>query len=327
MATLDVDQKFLGQFAKNLDYHNPFVAAFLFKILGLSVNLSKPLLRARRLRKLDITRDTKSLGLYHHIIWLSREGLVMLEDWVLPEVAEYAELRVLAYKLKASFYHIFVLFHNDPRTNQIVVPTYSRPPGIASPQMNGHAVGDSKGKAPVRDPPGLGSSSPERLMNGGPVGGSLPPGLAPVSIPKPTGSFLLPAKDYIPTASNCFAEAAHLADRLLPGSHPLRLSVKLEYCAFLFDCVKDYDGARRLAKLAIADVYNAEEGIDDEMFEDASQLVRILGRMARRGLPSATPSSTPGMGSSSTVGTRSTPVMGAGAIPAATPSPGMENPI
>ncbi|KAI9862459.1 MAG: hypothetical protein M1813_004309 [Trichoglossum hirsutum] len=326
MASSDIDQKFLGQFAKNLDYDKPIVSAFLFKILGLSVNLSKQLIKARKFRKLDLTRDTKSLRLYHHIIWLSREGLEMLEDWVLPEVAEYAELRVLAYKLKASFYHIFVLFHNDPRTNQLAVPAYSRPPGIASPQMNGHATGGSKGKAPVRGPPGLGSPSPEQLMNGGPVGGSLPPGLAPVSIPKPTGSFLLPAKDYIPTASTCFAEAAQLADHLLPGSHPLRLSVKLEYCAFMYDCLKDLDGARRLAKLSIADVYNAEEGMDDEMFEDASELVRTLGRMAKRGLPGATPSSTPGMGSSSTPGTRSTPVMSTGALPA-TPSPGMENPI
>ncbi|KAH0537280.1 hypothetical protein FGG08_005905 [Glutinoglossum americanum] len=318
MASSDVDQKFLGQFAKNLDNNQPILAAFLFRILGLSVNLSKQLVKARKLRKLDLTRDTKSLRLYHHIIWLSREGLRMLEEWVLPEMSGYTELRVLAFKLRASFYHIFVLFHNDPRTNQISVPTYSRPPGIASPQMNGHATGGGKGKTPVRDPPGLGSRSPERMMNGGPVGGSLPPGLTPVSIPKPTGSFLLPAIDYIPTASACFAEAARLADRLLPGSHPLRLSVKLEYCAFLYDCLKDLEGARRLAKLSIADVYNAEEGMDDEMFEDAAELVHTLGRMMKRGLPGSSSSSTPG--------TRSTPVMGTGTIPA-TPSPGMENPI
>ncbi|KAI9779334.1 MAG: hypothetical protein M1839_007442 [Geoglossum umbratile] len=326
MASSDVDQKFLGQFAKSLDYDKPHVSAFLFKILGLSVNLSRQLVKARKLRKLDPTRDTKSLRLYHHIIWLSREGLVMLEQWVLPEVAPFTELRVLAYKLRASFYHIFVLFHNDPRANQISVPTYSRPPGISSPQMNGHAIGSNKGKAPVRDPPGLGSRSPERLMNGGPVGGSLPPGLNPVSIPKPTGSFLLPAMDFIPGASACFVEAARLADRLLPGSHPLRLSVKLEYCAFLYDCLKDAEGARRLAKLAIADVYNAEEGMDDEMFEDAAELVQTLGRMMKRGMPGGTPGSTPGMGSSSTPGTRSTPALSTGAIPA-TPSPGMENPI
>ncbi|KAI9763993.1 MAG: hypothetical protein M1840_008940 [Geoglossum simile] len=325
MAFTDVDQKFLGQFAKKLEYQ-PHLSAFLFKILGLSVNLSRQLVKARKLRKLDPTRDTKSLLRYHHIIWLSREGLLMLEDWILPDVAPFVELKVLAYKLRASFYHIFVLFHNDPRANQISVPTYSHPPGISSPQMNGHAIGGSKGKAPVRDPPGLGSRSPERLMNGGPVGGSLPPGLNPVSIPKPTGSFLLPAIDYIPTASACFAEAARLADNLLPGSHPLRLSVKLEYCAFLYDCLKDVEGTRRLAKLAIADVYNAKEGMDDETFEDAAELVKALIKMMKRGMPGGTPSSTPGMGSSSTPGTRSTPAMSTGAIPAI-PSPGMENPI
>src|SRR5947199_9851983 len=119
MASSDVDQKFLVQLAKDLDYDKPVVSAFLFKILGLSVSLSKPLVKARKLRKLDPTRDTKSLRLYHHIIWLSREGLVMLEQWILPEVSTYIELKVLAYKLRASFYHIFVLYHNDPRTNQI----------------------------------------------------------------------------------------------------------------------------------------------------------------------------------------------------------------
>src|SRR3989440_2748231 len=53
-------------------------------------------------------RETKSLQLYHHILWLSREGLVMVEQYVLPMVGSYLELKVLAYKLRASFYHIFV---------------------------------------------------------------------------------------------------------------------------------------------------------------------------------------------------------------------------
>ncbi|KAI4121307.1 MAG: hypothetical protein LQ347_006896, partial [Umbilicaria vellea] len=107
MASSEVDQKFLGLFAKNTGQDNPYLSAMLYKILGLSVLLSKKLVRARKLRKLDTTRDTKSLQLYHHIIWLSREGLVIIEQHILPMVQAYVELKVLAFKLRASFYHIY----------------------------------------------------------------------------------------------------------------------------------------------------------------------------------------------------------------------------
>ena len=132
MASSEVDQKFLGRFAKSTGTANPFLSAMLYKVLGLSVILSKKLLRARRLRKLDTTRDTKSLQLYHHIIWLSREGLVIIEQYIVPMVEDYVELRVLAYKLRASFYHIFVLFHNQPSVNQTAIPSFSPNPDKGS---------------------------------------------------------------------------------------------------------------------------------------------------------------------------------------------------
>lgn len=117
MASSEVDQKFLGQFATLTSRTNPFLSGMLYKVLGLSVVLSKQLLRARKSRRLDPTRQTKSLQLYHHILWLSREGLIIVEQYVLPMVADYAELKVLGFKLQASFYHIFVLFHNQPRVH------------------------------------------------------------------------------------------------------------------------------------------------------------------------------------------------------------------
>ncbi|MCJ1255508.1 hypothetical protein MMC24_003324 [Lignoscripta atroalba] len=325
MASSDVDQKFLGQFAKRTSGDNPFLSSMLYKVLGLSVILSKKLVRARRLRKLDTTRDTKSLQLYHHIIWLSREGLVIVEQYILPMVADYVELKVLSYKLRASFYHIFVLFHNQPSIHQTAIPSFT-------PSSN-------KGKAIDR---GSIRSSPNPL-EGGPVRnpGPLPPGLAPVSIPKPSASFLLPAIDYIPTASSCFTTAAALSDNLLSGSHPIRLSVKLEYAAYLYDCLHDGEGSRKLAQQTIRDVYNAQEGMDDDMFEDAAELVGILGKMMKRGLGSVvTPGSTPGMGSVETStstprakagegGTMSdVPAMPSPAVPSpAVPSPNMQNPI
>jgi len=99
-------------------------------------------------------------------------------------------------------------------------------------------------------------------------------------------SFLMPAQDYLPTAHEYFKEASRLADQLLWGSHSLRLSVKTEYAAFLFDCVHDADASRKLAKDTIAEVYDATEGMDDDMFSDACELVTVLGKMMKRGLGS-----------------------------------------
>lgn len=308
MASSEVDQKFLGRFAKSTSSTNPYLSGMLYKILGLSVLLSKKLVRARRLRKLDTTRDTKSLQLYHHIIWLSKEGLIIMQQYILPMVADQEGLKVLSYKLQASFYHIFVLFHNQPSINQTAIPSFTTTLG--------------KGRAPERDSI---RSSPNP-MEGGPVRNpsSLPPGLAPVSIPKPSASFLLPAIDYIPTASSCFTTAAALADHLLSGSHPIRLSVKSEYAAYLYDCLHDGDGSRRLAQQSIKDVYNAQEVMDDDMFEDSAELVALLGKMMQRGLGSSgTSGSTPGIssfGSPSTPRTKPNPNP-----PPAMPSPGTQN--
>jgi hypothetical protein len=87
------------------------------------------------------------------------------------------------------------------------------------------------------------------------------------------------------------------------------------------------DSSRQLAKTTIAEVYNAQEGMDDDMFEDAAELVGILGRMMKRGLGSDKSSSTPGVGSSGT-GTRHTPPRASGgSARVVVPSPGMDNPI
>ena len=309
MASSDVDQKFLGLYAKKTGTDNPYLSSMLYKVLGLSVILAKKLVRARRLRRLDTTRDTKSLQLYHHIIWLSREGLVLLQQYVLPMVADYIELKVLAYKLQASFYHIFVLFHNQPSINQTAIPSFSPSVGKGKAADRGSIISEEGG--PVQQP-------------------NRPPGLAPVSMPKPAASFLLPAIDYNPTASSCFADASLLADKLLSGSHPIRLSVKMEYAAYLYDCLHDGEGSRKLAQQSIRDVYNAQEGMDDDMFEDAAVLVGILGKMMKRGLGSSgTSGSTPKNGSAATPSTpraRDVPYSDNG-IPPAVPSPGTQNPI
>lgn len=328
MASSEVDQKALGNFAAVTAFENPLLSAMLYKILGLSVMLSKKLLRARRLRRLDTTRETKSLQLYHHIIWLAREGLIILEGYILPMVSTFVELKVLAYKLRASFYHIFVLFHNRPIIHH---PDTQPPPNTKHDSIYGAESLSTLGRHDTRQtqpPPGLGLNPVQSIQV------------------QPASSFLLPPLDYTATATACFNHAALLADKLLPGSHPLRLSVKLEYAAYLHDCLQDPLASRRLAKRAIADVYNAQEGMDDESFEDAAEIVGVLGKMVKRGTRAG--SSTAGSSSrgnrsrsrssnlETSVPTTVTPVSGAKGVPGsgwdrdvepAVPSVMMMNPI
>lgn len=287
MASSDFDQRFLGRIAKQTEESNPLLSASLYQILGLSMLLSRRLVRARKLRKLDTTRDTPSLAAYQHILWLSREGLSILELYVLPYAQDNQhgpECRVLSVKLRASFYHIFCLFHNQPPVTSTNLPS-KESRGLSPPSKR-------TGKQPsLREPIDSITSETSFLTNpyaaGGPVGtpspGPIiaPPGLNPVPIPQPS-SFLLPPLNFIPLAGGFFTTASAYATSFLPGSHPLRLSVALEHSAFLWDCVHDHEGSRRLARRAIKDVYRAEEAMDDTDFEDAADLVRTLGMMMKR---------------------------------------------
>ncbi|KAL6155478.1 hypothetical protein ACJQWK_05036 [Exserohilum turcicum] len=310
MASLDFDQKFLGRIAKQTEESNPFLSSALYQILGLSVLLARRLIRARKLRKLDTSRDTPSLAAYQHILWMSREGLSILELYVLPYAQDNQhgpECRVLSVKLRASFYHIFCLFHNQPPvTATNMTSTDPRNPGLPplSPKnanANARKTDSSAlsppskrtGKQPVlREPVDSIVSETSFVTNpyaaGGPVGTpspvppiNAPPGLNPVPIPQPS-SFILPPLNFVPLASGYFTTATQYATSFLPGSHPLRLSVALEHSAFLWDCLHDHDASRRVARRAIKDVYRAQEAMDDIEFEDAAELVGILGRMMKR---------------------------------------------
>lgn len=297
MASSEVDQKFLGHFAKSTENQNPLLSSMLFKVLGLSVLLSRKLRRARRMRRLDTSRDTKSIHLYHNIIWLAREGLTITEQYILPMIEPYIELRVLSYKLRASFYHIYVLFHNQPSINQAAPKRQDEmddltPEGLNVMKSKSPSERGSIGRTPT---PAI---RPVHRTANVPV--TSPPGLPiPPPASRPTASFLLPAIDYTPRATACFDDASLLAETLLPGSHPIRLSVKLEYVAYIYDCLHDGDASRKLAKQTIAAVYNAQEGMDDESFEDAAELVRLLGKMMKRGLGGG-----PSSGGSGTGGSR-----------------------
>lgn len=306
MASLDFDQKFLGRIAKQTEESNPFLSGALYQILGLSVLLSRKLIRARKLRKLDTSRDTPSLSAYQHILWMSREGLSILELHVLPYAQDNQhgpECRVLSVKLRASFYHIFCLFHNQPPVTMTNMESVeSRAAGAPlSPRSGNNRKAEHglsppskhNGKQPaLREPIDSIVSETSFVTNpyaaGGPVGTPspgppliAPPGLNPVPIPQPS-SFLLPPLNFVPLATGYFTTATQYAMSFLPGSHPLRLSVALEHSAFLWDCVHDHAESRRIARRAIKDVYRAQEAMDDSEFEDAAELVAVLGRMMKR---------------------------------------------
>jgi len=302
MASLDFDQKFLGRIAKQTEGSNPYLSKALYEILGLSVLLSRRLVRARKLRKLDTSRDTPSLAAYQHILWMSREGLSILELYVLPYAQDNQhgpECRVLSVKLRASFYHIFCLFHNQPpvtMTNMESTESRALSPRSGNGRRTEQGLSPPSkrnGKQPVlREPIDSIVSETSFVTNpyaaGGPVGTpspgptiNAPPGLNPVPIPQPS-SFLLPPLNFVPLATGYFTTATQYATSFLPGSHPLRLSVALEHSAFLWDCVHDHEASRRVARRAIKDVYRAQEAMDDNEFEDAAELVGVLGRMMKR---------------------------------------------
>lgn len=154
MAVSQIEQNILGRIAKQVAPSNPLLSASLFQVLGLSILLSRKVYQARRVRRLDVTRDTRSLQLYHHIIWLAREGISTTEVFVLPycQNGEHGpECRVMAAKLRASLYHVYCLFHNHPPVSAISPrsqDTDSSPSSTRTPRGGNGAAYRSPGKSP-----------------------------------------------------------------------------------------------------------------------------------------------------------------------------------
>jgi len=165
---------------------------------------------------------------------MGREGYTIIET-ILPHVDQFRELRVLIYKLKASFLHVFVLFEFSPTTKVNVLSS-----------IHAKAANNATNA----------SGTPNKELN------------------------------YIRPAMEAFKKAYDLAEELLPGIHPLRLSVIVEYSAFMFDCVKDYEESRRLAREGVDEALEVVGAIeDDETFDDARDLVGSLAIMAKRVSP------------------------------------------
>lgn len=315
MAVSQIEEKILGRLARETAASNQLLSAALYQVLGLSILLSPKLVKARRLRKLDTSRDTKSLQLYHHIIWLAREGLSITEVYILPYCQNGEngpQCRVMAAKLRASFYHIFCLFHNHPPISSISTrsgETRSSPSSGRSRRSPKNSKDSSGGrrktsKSGLRDPIPSMTSDASYITN--PYAGPAatppppgppppiptearrtpirPPGLEPINITasQTAASFLLPPLNFVPMAREHFETAQHLANTLLPSTNALRLSLSLDHAVFLWECEKDHERARRLARRTIKEVYASTEGLDDEEFANASVLVQALGGIVRR---------------------------------------------
>lgn len=307
MAMHIIDRKILSAFARENEDANVTFSSALYRILGLSRMLSKRIVHARKLRKLSPTSE-KDMNIYHHIIWLAREGLSIVEDIIVPfaESNQFGvEIRVFAYKLRASFYHIFCLFHNRPAVSPLnpahhLAPKQEAPTVLLpvpedsqtkdEPSPPGHEQSEQpstqRARPHLREPVISMLSDSSNVTN--PYGSlsalSPPPGLPPkdqTQIPDPA-AFLLPSTNFIPMTIQSFNNAASVASAWLSGSSPIRLSIGLENCAFHWDCLHDHAGSRKLAEKTIDDVFLAQEGMDDEEFADAANFVNTLGRMAKR---------------------------------------------
>ncbi|KAI1005455.1 hypothetical protein K3495_g2756 [Podosphaera aphanis] len=265
MAFANIDLKLLGRFARKMQGDHPLLAQSLFQILGLLTMLSARIIRARKLKELGHTRVPTSVELYHKVLWYAREGLKIVEEYIFPMVVNYQELKVLAYKLRASFYHIYVLFNNQP---PIHLESYQLPSSGLDPipeevDNDNHTIlSHSRQSMHHRHHHPVGEDVTDQELD---------------------PNFLVVVAEYRPITLKYFQEAKAIAELMLSGSHPLRLSVNVEFAAFLYDCVYDKEGSRKLAATAIKEVYNSQEGMGDDTFEDAIQLVTILGKMVRRG--------------------------------------------
>ena len=80
-----------------------------------------------------------------------------------------------------------------------------------------------------------------------------------------------------------------------------------------------------MASDTIAEVFDAQEGMDDDMFDDACELVAVLGKMKQRGLASSRQGSSPANSRPGEGGSSRAPAPAP--APATATAPGMENAI
>jgi hypothetical protein len=276
MTLSHVDRKVLSHLITYYVSDNQVVVEKLRTILGISIMLEEKLARASRLRGFDISRETRSLDLYQELLFLAKEGLALTEVHIAPYCGESADgiYQVMGLKLRASFHHVFCLYHNTPpvrllRPKQKQESTFvsdnyitSRPemkfnldkspvPSMKSFVTNPYAANS---QAPTASAHAADEAHPSITLQSYNAP-TRPPGLeAKTSVfydpPVSASTFLMPPLDYTPETKRLFEQAATTAEKHLHPAHPLVLSLALERATFLIDCLSDYKNSLKVVKKA-----------------------------------------------------------------------------
>lgn len=297
MAITLIDRKILAHLINYYVSENKVVVENLRRILGLSVMLEQKLVRARRPRQFDVTGETRSLNLYQEIIFLAKEGLALTEVFIAPHCGEYAEgvYQVMALKLRASFHHIFCLYHNTPpirllRPNEkkeLSVFSINYMANRKSQEFNlsGSPLPSAKSfvtnpyAANVQAAPVLDTTEPRAIL-------TRPPGLGMntrvfYEPPVHASTFLMPPLDYTPETKRLFEKACKLAETFLHPAHPLVLSLALERATFLIDCLSDYEKSLKVVKKAARAAW-LSRNTRHVTWEDAMNIMREMSEILIR---------------------------------------------
>ncbi|KAI4763319.1 hypothetical protein E4T52_08041 [Aureobasidium sp. EXF-3400] len=307
MAITLVDRKVLAHLINYYVSDNKTVVETLRTVLGISVMLEQKLVKARRLRLFDISRETRSLDLYQELLFLAKEGLALTEVHIAPYCGDSADgvYQVMALKLRASFHHIFCLYHNTPpirllrlkdKQEPTFVGTYymasrkdqnfklsaSPLPSVKSFVTNPYAV---NGNAPAVMPHVPENVAPQITLQ--PLTApARPPGLEMTNSiyydpPVSASTFLMPPLDYTPETKRLFEQAARSAEKHLHPAHPLVLSLALERATFLIDCLSDYEKSLKVVKKAAKAAWT-NKNTRHATWNDAMNMMREMSEILIR---------------------------------------------
>ncbi|KAI5203691.1 hypothetical protein E4T39_04062 [Aureobasidium subglaciale] len=251
--------------------NNELLKRALYTVLGISIRLQYKLELAYEWRILDISTEVRTLGLYHEIIFLAKEGLALTEIYIAPFCGPEAdgEYQAMGYKLRASFHHIFCLYHNTPPVRQLRRKKMEGPSAFSAHWLASRLGAPEMAVSPapsdqsfITNPYSTSGQAPPVLLQD-PVYvppkitvhprmiSERPPGLGAGTLfeydpPVSAGTYLMPALDYTPETKRLFECATRRAESYLHPRHPLLLSLALEHATFLMDCLGDYDGCLKV---------------------------------------------------------------------------------
>lgn len=297
MAISHVDRKILAHLINYYGSDNKVVLDNLRTVLGLSVMLEQKLIRARRLRQFDITGETRSLNLYQEIIFLAKEGLALTEVFIAPHCGEDAEgvYQVMALKLRASFHHIFCLYHNTPSVRllrpkekkELSVFSINYMANRKSQEFNLSGSPLPSAKSFITNPYAANGQAPPVLDTVQPRAAlTRPPGLSTNTSlfyepPVHASTFLMPPLDYTPETKRLFEQASKFAEKFLHPAHPLMLSLALERATFLIDCLSDYEESLKVVKKAARAAW-LSRNTRHVTWEDAMNIMRKMSEILIR---------------------------------------------